>query len=370
MANRIVTGFGGFAFSSQVNSVTVYTDDASVVLTLERVLTGLEMEVFSETYYPINGRVTLHDLASIIEEEMSSVGNCFAAFRLKAASSSGTASSDFNILYCDRSVLDIWPGELIRNQFLMSRRVITVTRDFPVPVCYIRPPMEYIDQELLSYHVICRLRDTGETKILFFPNGYSGYGTGYEFGTFVISHADIMEKAASKLKKEFDLLGLTIDLGRRSLTILYSDIRPDLRLCFSNMFNCVELAELRGDTTTKTKVKRSEAHCSDSVVLYDQSVEQTFEFEADGLSLETANWLSELLASRDVRLVNRPYGDDDELMEFYPPVLITDSTSEIQDGDDELNKVKFTYRHISPRPDAGVRRYDRTHNDTFKNQFT
>ena len=71
-----------------------------------------------------------------------------------------------------------------------------------------------------------------------------------------------------------------------------------------------------------------------------------------------------------MRIVDRPYNDDDFFNETFPPVLITDSTSEVQDGDDELNKVKFTYRRTSVRPDSGFRYSDRIHNDTYKNPFS
>ena len=98
-------------------------------------------------------------------------------------------------------------------------------------------------------------------------------------------------------------------------------------------------------------------------------MEQTFEVQAEGLTLEKARWLEELFASDRVCLLNRPYGEEDYLDEMFPEVLITDSTSEAQDGDEELNKVKFTYRHVSSRPDSRIVKRDRIHTDQFKNPF-
>lgn len=251
-----------------------------------------------------------------------------------------------------------------------SRRVIAATRDIPLPIFYIRPPLKYLDQELIVYHIICRDRSTGALRVVFSPDGYTGYGKGYELGLKTIEH-DRMRSLCAKYytQSDFDIIGLTFEIGRRAVTIYYTDHRPDLRLWFKNMFNCPELAELTGDTTAKTKLKRSETVCAGRVALYDQSAEQTFEFQADGLSPDTADWLTQLLTSRDVRLVNRAYSEEDYLDEGFPEVLITDSTAEVQDGDDELNKIKFTYRHTSDRPDSGITRHLRIHTDQYKNPF-
>lgn len=294
-----------------------------------------------------------------------------ATFRLSAKAADGTSDTrTFAVLYCDRHT-DFQPGAIVGEQFLTSRRIITASRDIPLPLFYIRPPMEYIDRELIVYHIITRRADTHALRIIFAPEGYTGYGKGYQLGMLTIHHADLRDKCAKYYNAApYEILGVTVEIGRRSVTIYYSDRRPDLRLWFANMFNCPELAELHGDTTAKTKVKRSEAVCADTLRLYDQSVEQQFEFQADALSADTAHWLTQLFTSRDVRIIDRPYNDEDYLNESFPSVLITDSTSEVQDGDDELNKIKFTYRHASTRPDSRLRRIDRIHQDTFKNPFS
>lgn len=136
------------------------------------------------------------------------------------------------------------------------------------------------------------------------------------------------------------------------------------------MFNALEIAELVGYTTAKTKVKRTETVCDGIVSFYDQSVEQSFEFQAAGLTAEYAEWLGQLFMSRDVRIINKPYHEEDNLNEPYPLVLITDSTCEVQDGDEELNTVKFSYRYTSDRPESSVALPDRIHTDTFKTPFS
>lgn len=371
MATSILLNFGDLAFSSAVERITVNTSAASVDISLF-ILSGTdENPVFSETYYPYGGIVTLHDFASLIETEMSLREQPLATFRLTARAADATsASRTFSILYCDRHT-DLQPGAIISRQFLTSRRIITATPNIPVPLFYVVPPLKYEDQELIAYHIITRRCDTGLIRVIFSPDGYTGYGADYALGLLAVSHADLRAKAAKYYNGiPYEILGATVEIGRRSITIYYSDRSPDLRLWFANMFNCPELAELHGDTTAKTKVKRSEAVCADTLRLYDQSVEQQFEFQADNLSIDTARWLTQLFTSRDVRIIDRPYTEDDYLNESFPSVLITDSTSEVQDGDDELNKIKFTYRHASVHPDSSLRHRDRTHDDTFKNPFS
>ena len=71
-----------------------------------------------------------------------------------------------------------------------------------------------------------------------------------------------------------------------------------------------------------------------------------------------------------MRIINKPYHEEDNLNEPYPLVLITDSTCEVQDGDEELNTVKFSYRYTSDRPESSVALPDRIHTDTFKTPFS
>lgn len=371
MATTLHLNFGDIVFSSAVGRITVRSDASAVDISLHILSSTRENLVFSETYYPYSGTVALHDFASVIEAEMVQWAQPLATFRLTAKAADGTSDTrSFAVLYCDRHT-DLQPGAIVGEQFLTSRRIITASRDIPVPLFYIRPPMEYIDQELIAYRIIARKGTSGNIRIIFSPDGYTGYGKDYALGMRIISHDTIRQLAAKYFSATpYDILGVTVEIGRRSITIFYSDRRPDLRLWFANMFNCPELAELHGDTTAKTKVKRSEAVCADTLRLYDRSVEQQFEFQADALSADTADWLTQLFTSRDVRIIDRPYNEEDYLNESFPSVLITDSTSEVQDGDDELNKIKFIYRHASVRPGSRLRHPDRIHQDTFKNPFT
>ncbi len=63
--------------------------------------------------------------------------------------------------------------------------------------------------------------------------------------------------------------------------------------------------------------------------------------QSAALTSDEAEWIGQLFTSHEVYCMK----DGNQL-----PVLITDSTCEMQDGDDKLNTVKFTWRFADNRP--------------------
>lgn len=368
MATSIYLSFNSsLAFSSELTYIRVATSGSWVDVTLYSVDTNSEAEIFSERYYPYGGDVSLSDFASIVETNMSPIGNPLASFAIAARASDGsTARQNFTVLFCNRHIDGLQPAAIVNGQFLTSLSVKTISGRYPDALHYIASG----EPQPIYHHTTYRRNGTGDIRTFFWVEGYTSPDRSrYSLGMLTTSLAKLREEVASNCKADFTVLSDTIDIGRRSFTYYFSRRVPDVSFYFFNQFNAIELCELQATTTVKTKVKRSEAVAGGSLTLYDKSVEQTFEVQAEGLSVDTARWLEELFASDNVRLLNRPYGEEDYLDEMFPAVLITDSTSEVQDGDEELNKVKFTYRHVSVRPDSRVTKRDRIHTDPFKNPF-
>lgn len=67
------------------------------------------------------------------------------------------------------------------------------------------------------------------------------------------------------------------------------------------------------------------------------------------LTSDEAWWIDQLFSSYDVFRIERDATNPDEPL-VLTPVLITDCTCEIQDGDEKLNTVKFTWRHTDNHP--------------------
>jgi hypothetical protein len=105
-----------------------------------------------------------------------------------------------------------------------------------------------------------------------------------------------------------------------------------------------ETIYLNAVTTTKTKVNRSMAISQGRHSFYDQSVDKTYEVESAPMSQAEAEWVEQLFMSHSVRLGTA--SDPDTL----PEVIITDSTCEIDDNDEKLHQVKFTWQFVDHCP--------------------
>lgn len=146
------------------------------------------------------------------------------------------------------------------------------------------------------------------------------------------------------------LLSFTVRCGQRSVTCFVDNSLSDLEsFYFRNCFNVWDSATLPVATTAKTDVDRSVAIINGSSRFYNQSTTKTYEVEAGPLTSDEAGWIDQLFSSHDVfRIEPDPTNSYDPLV--LAPILITDATCEIQDGDEKINKVKFTWRYTDNRP--------------------
>lgn len=82
---------------------------------------------------------------------------------------------------------------------------------------------------------------------------------------------------------------------------------------------------------------------------YNQSTAKTYEVQTRPLTSDEAEWMDQLFSSYDVfRIKPDATNDVDPLV--LDPILITDCTCEVQNGDEKLNTVKFTWRYTDNRP--------------------
>ena len=161
--------------------------------------------------------------------------------------------------------------------------------------------------------------------------------------------ADAASFATARLG-EISLLSFTVRCGQRSVTCFVDNSLTDLdSFYFRNCFNVWDSATLPVVTTAKTDVDRSLAIINGKSRFYNRSTAKTYEVEAGPLTSDEAGWIDQLFSSHDVfRIVPDPTNSYDPLV--LAPILITDSTCEFQDGDEKLNKVKFTWRYEDNRP--------------------
>ena len=106
------------------------------------------------------------------------------------------------------------------------------------------------------------------------------------------------------------------------------------------------------------------AVCSGRVRQYNQSIERAYEMHTGPLTDEQVRELEQLIGSRSIQLCTSGYDYD---------VIITDHTVEVDNDDENLSTVKFSFRFIGERPtiidsDMGALMPSRTH--IFSQEFT
>lgn len=146
------------------------------------------------------------------------------------------------------------------------------------------------------------------------------------------------------------MLSFTVRCGQRSVTSFVDNSLTDLEsFYFRNCFNVWDSATLPVETTAKTDIERSFAIINGKSRFYNRYTAKTYEVEAGPLTSDEAGWIDQLFSSHDVFLIEPdPTNSYDPLV--LAPILITDATCEIQDGDEKLNTVKFTWRYTDNRP--------------------
>lgn len=314
--------------TSLLTSVTVRTDKSKVEVTVVRDPAGDNDEFFSTTLYAFDGIVALSDLGELVEERFRSrnriydrlsviVDNEVATFtaiycehildpEFDYASSFWTSAS-VGIVHSDSAVcLAHWPDGSTSYRVKVvgigpDGRIAMVERDFT--------------REQSSLWVSFSVRE-----ILMFALNKTDFETGdaiSKVSYFAISHGDMRK-------------------------IFYIVDHPEyLTFRFRNIFNVPEYIDVVGSVNRKTTVKRDLAVCSGMARHYDRVVNRTYEVSTGPLTLEQARSMEQLIASHHVELCTSA--------DLYE-VLVTDHTCEVDNVDDSLVSMKFTFRFASHRP--------------------
>lgn len=350
MAHRITYKPQGIILSSAVGEITVAVEGEYVDVTLTA--TG-GIVILSERYYAHGGYVTLYDLGSLIESEMNKSGQSCADFTLRVFTDSVNNKADFcllHILYCDRFTVCTDIPAFLRESFLTT---LSMRRVAPGSTLSLFLYAE--SGESLEYSVQHTFQ-TNKSEVRFIHSYFMDSGkTAATSGVVQINVplssviADAAGFAAAR-PDNITLLSFTVRCGQRSVTCFVDNSLTDLEsFYFRNCFNVWDSATLPVETTAKTNIERSLAIINGKSRFYNRSTVKTYEVEAGPLTSDEAGWIDQFFSSHDVfRIEPDPTNSYDPLL--LAPILITDSTCEIQDGDEKLNTVKFTWRYTDNRP--------------------
>lgn len=350
MAHRITYKPQGIIFSSALGDLDVAVDGEHVDVSLTA---NAGVVLLAERYYAYGGRVTLYDLASIIESYMRSSGQSCQDFTLRVFTDTTNNKADscvLHILYCDRFNVCSDISVFLNENFLTTlsiRRVATgstvslflFAEEGESVACNISHTFRRGDSEATYRHSFTL--DSGRTAA---SNGIVQLNISL---SAII--ADAASFATAKLG-EISVLSFTVRCGQRSVTCFVDPTLTDSKtFYFRNCFNVWDFAALPLVTTAKTDVERSTAVINGSSRFYNQSAAKTYEVVAGPVSSDEADWIDQLFTSYEVFRAE-PDATNSVDPFVVAPVLITDCTCEMQDGDEKLNTVKFTWRYADNRP--------------------
>lgn len=289
--------------------------------------------VFSTTLYPYGGRGELTGLRDIVEDYMREDGSSWAEVTVLLDDGSATASTTATVIYCTHRIGGS-AAEFVTQHFLTLKDALLVPRGSDQLIPYFLPEEENSTPTLRCI--------VGDNTVLILLDE-DGEDAGTTINTDNVSYDTILAKLAESFPgASLDILrAVTIERAARSISVYYTNQEPALHLKFRNAFNVLIDAYLFGTLTTKTDMDRTEATCLGITQFYNESLNQTFEFESSALSYDDAIYLNQLLTSPYIMLVPPNVGLPS------PQILITDITSEITDNSAETSRIKFTFKYSS-----------------------
>lgn len=327
------------------------TDKSKVSVEIVRDPDGEADSFFSTTLYPHNGVVELSDIGSLIEARFRTRQRIWDEMEIRF---DGVAA-EFTALYCDYR-LD--PEFDHTRCFLCAAGASVVHRNSAISLAHwVDGSDEYLVQ-------IVGLGPDGDPAM--FEHTFKRNATSNHVS---FSVNEIVDLALNQTSVETgDVLAsvsyFAISHGRMRKVFYLMEHPFFLTFGFRNMFNAYEYLDVVGVVTRKTKYDRETAVCSGVAKQYNQTVERTYEMQTGPLTYEQVRELEQLIGSRDIQLCASANDYD---------IIITDHSVEVDNDDESLSAIKFTFRFVSERPmmtadDMGALMPSRIH--VFSHEFT
>lgn len=337
--------------TSALYSMKARTDKTKVLVEIVRDPDGDIDRFFSTTLYPHNGVVELSDIGSLIEQRFRSMRRLWDMMEIRF---DGVAA-EFIALYCEYA-LD--PDFDYTKCFLCAAGESIVHRNSAISLAHwSNGSTEYRVQ-------VVGLDSKGNTAAVertFKRNSYSNHVSFSvnEIISFALNQT--AEETGGDLEK---IAYFAISYGSMQKIFYVVDHPFFLTFGFRNMFNAYEYLDVVGVVTRKTKYGRETAVCSGTVRQYNQTVERDYEMQTGSLTDEQIREVEQLIGSREIQLCASGYDYD---------IIITDHSIEVDNDNESLSSIKFTFRFVSERPlliadDMGALMPSRSH--IFSQQFT
>lgn len=336
--------------TSALYSLKARTDKTKIRVEIVRDPAGEMDKFFSTTLYPHNGEVELSAIGSLIEERFRAGNRIWDTIEIRF---DGIATR-FTALYCEYSLP---AGFDYTKCFLCAAGESIVHRNSAISLAHwsdgttaYRVRVVGLDTDgntAIVERTFSKAASSGHVsfsvnEIIRFAINRDGGGT----GTLVkVAYFDISYASMQK--------------------IFYMVDHPFfLTFGFRNMFNAYEYLDVVGIVNRKTKYDRETTVCSGVTKQYNRTVERTYEVQTGPLTDGQVREVEQLIGSRDIQLCASDHDYD---------VIITDHTIEVDNDDESLSTVKFTFRFTGERPlliagDMGA--LMPSHSHIFSQEFT
>ncbi len=347
MALRILFRPTGLVLSSTIGNIGIETDAESMDVVLKDSDGHILLQ---ERYFSFNGMLTLYCPAAMIEVAMRKESASLSSFTLSASAGEEEDAVSFSVLYCERmSVCADLPLYLSEN--FLSTHTMRRTAPGATESLYL-VAMEGESLAAKVDYVVRRMCDgTLFSGSVTLHEGETA--TEYGIAQINLTHYEICYAAANGIAlsvNDLALVNFSVRCGSRAVSFFVDEaLDYNSRFIFRNCFNVPDYIYFRAVTVEKSSVDSSLAVLGGVSKLYDRTSLKEYEVETEALTSDETVFIPQFLASHEVfHYEHDPSSDDEEWVIL--PVLITDSTCEITNDDDKLNKVKFTWRYADERP--------------------
>lgn len=314
--------------TSSLYSIQARTDKTKILVEVVRSPDSENDRFFSTTLYPQNGVVELCDIGSLIEEQFRIRQRIWDLMEIRFDG----ISVRFTAIYCEYR-LD--PDFDYTQSFLSAAGHSIVHRNSAISLAH-------LSSGSTEYRVrIVGIDTEGNTALretTFSRNASSNH---VSFSVNEIIRVALRQADAVTGKFLASVSYFAISHGSMQKIFYLLEHPFFLTFGFRNMFNAYEYLDVVGTVSRKTKVDRETAVCSGRTMQYDQTVERTYEVQTGPLTDEQVREVEQLVGSRDIRLCASGHDYD---------VIITDHSIEIDNDDESLSLIKFTFRFADNRP--------------------
>jgi hypothetical protein len=308
--------------TSQLTSVKARTDKSKVLVQVVRHPEGDIDEFFSTTLYAFNGIVELAGLGKLIEERFRIKNRIYDVISVIF---DGTAT-EFTAIYCE---YDLSSDFDYSGCFWSASSTGIVHSDSAVSLAHWHNGSD-----------VYRVKVVGLDPDGNIATVERDFTRGQSSPWISFSVSDILK--FTNADNHFSKVSyFAISYGNLQKIFYIVDDPEYLLFRFRNIFNAPEYIDVVGKVKRKTVANRELALCSGIALQYNRAVNRTYEVTTGPLTLDQAKTMEQLIVSHHVELCTSTHDYD---------ILITDHTCDVDNDDESLVSMKFTFRFVSERP--------------------